>query len=131
MEKLNKFITSDKDFDVETAIKVCRQAGYYDHAIKLSEKYDQHEWYLKIQLEDVKNYKKALNYMKRLPFEEAEINLKLYGKSLINYATDETTELLKQLCTDYQPISAKKEGKRKSKLCSNFITPATRPSHRQ
>lgn len=41
-------------FDVETAIKVLRQAGCYSHAVYLAEKHKHHEWYLKIQLEDIK-----------------------------------------------------------------------------
>jgi hypothetical protein len=39
---------------VETAIKVLRQAGYYSHALYLAENHAHHEWYLKIQLEDIK-----------------------------------------------------------------------------
>lgn len=45
---------SEVRFDVETAIKVLRQAGYYSHAVYLAEKHVHHEWYLKIQLEDIK-----------------------------------------------------------------------------
>lgn len=45
---------SEVHFDVETAIKVLRQAGYYSHAVYLAEKHEHHEWYLKIQLEDIK-----------------------------------------------------------------------------
>lgn len=45
---------SEVHFDVETAIKVLRQAGYYSHAVYLAEKHAHHEWYLKIQLEDIK-----------------------------------------------------------------------------
>lgn len=41
-------------FDVEIAIKVLRQAGYHSHAVFLAEKHMHHEWYLKIQLEDLK-----------------------------------------------------------------------------
>lgn len=41
-------------FDVEIAIKVLRQAGYHSHAVFLAEKHMHHEWYLKIQLEDIK-----------------------------------------------------------------------------
>ncbi|XP_035411541.1 vacuolar protein sorting-associated protein 11 homolog isoform X2 [Cygnus olor] len=55
--KLEEFIkTSESEvrFDVETAIKVLRQAGYYSHAVYLAEKHAHHEWYLKIQLEDIK-----------------------------------------------------------------------------
>jgi len=104
--KLRTFIQTDKElnFEVETAIKVCRQAGYYNHALDLAEKYKEHEWYLKIQLEDNKNYRQALKYISKLPFVEAETNLKAYGKTLVNEEPDETTELLKKLCSDYKPV---------------------------
>ncbi|XP_070533237.1 vacuolar protein sorting-associated protein 11 homolog [Ptychodera flava] len=104
--KLDEFImTKDKevDFDVETAIKVCRQAGYYKHALFLAEKHSQHDWYLKIQLEDIQDCNKALTYIGKLDFEEAESNLKKYGKILMNEVPQETTDLLKLLCTDYKP----------------------------
>ena len=58
------------DFDVETAIKVCRSAGYYQHALYLAEQHNQHDWYLKIQLEDIQDYQKALDYIGRLDFDE-------------------------------------------------------------
>jgi len=58
------------DFDVETAIRVCRSAGYYEHAVFLADKHDQHDSYLKTQLEDLHNYKKALEYIGRLEFDE-------------------------------------------------------------
>lgn len=57
-------------FDVETAIRVCRSAGYYEHAVFLADKHDQHDSYLKTQLEDLHNYEKALEYIGRLEFEE-------------------------------------------------------------
>ena len=58
------------DFDVETAIKVCRQAGYYDHALFLAKEHQLHEWYLKIQLEDIKDYQLTLEYIGKLDFDE-------------------------------------------------------------
>ncbi|KAK3087703.1 hypothetical protein FSP39_009366 [Pinctada imbricata] len=106
VSKLDEFImTKDRevDFDVETAIKVCRQAGYFDHALFLAEKHNKHEWYLRMQLEDKKNYQKALEYIGKLEFEEAEENLKKYGKVLMSEVPRQTTELLKRLCTDYRP----------------------------
>ena len=65
------FQTKDRevDFDVETAIKVCRQAGYHRHALSLAEKHQKHEWYLKIQLEDIRDYQAALTYIARLHFD--------------------------------------------------------------
>lgn len=107
--KLDEFImTKDRevDFDVEIAIKVCRQAGYYSHALYLAEKHGQHNWYLRIQLEDQKDYIKALEYIGKLDFNQAENNMKNYGKVLINAVPEETTAFLKQLCTDYRPNNA-------------------------
>ncbi|CAL8268441.1 unnamed protein product [Merluccius merluccius] len=104
--KLEEFIKSSESevhFDVEIAIKVLRQAGYHSHAVFLAEKHTQHEWYLKIQLEDLKNYQEALRYIGRLPFDQAESNMKRYGKTLMHHVPDGTTSLLKDLCTDYQP----------------------------
>ncbi|CAB1316601.1 unnamed protein product [Coregonus sp. 'balchen'] len=104
--KLEEFIKSSESevhFDVEIAIKVLRQAGYHSHAVFLAERHQHHEWYLKIQLEDLKNYQEALRYIGRLPFEQAERNMKRYGKTLMHHVPDGTTLLLKGLCTDYQP----------------------------
>ncbi|EHB08795.1 Vacuolar protein sorting-associated protein 11-like protein [Heterocephalus glaber] len=105
--KLEEFIKtkseSEVHFDVETAIKVLRQAGYYSHALYLAENHAHHEWYLKIQLEDIKNYQEALRYIGKLPFEQAESNMKRYGKILMHHIPEQTTQLLKGLCTDYRP----------------------------
>ncbi|GAB6019030.1 Vacuolar protein sorting-associated protein 11 [Chamberlinius hualienensis] len=106
IDRLDEFImTKDRevDFDVDTAIKVCRQAGYYQHSLTLAEKHQQHDWYLKIQLEDLKNYHTALDYIGKLEFHQAEQNMKKYGKILLNKVPVQTTELLKRLCTDYIP----------------------------
>ena len=52
---------------------MCRSAGYYEHAVFLADKHDQHDSYLKTQLEDLHNYKKALEYIGRLDFEEVSL----------------------------------------------------------
>jgi len=118
VEKLDQFIKTDKNlnFDVETAIKVCRQASYHEHALYLAKKFQQHEWYLKIQLEDVNNYTDALNYISSLEFFEAEKNMKLYGKVLVNNIPEPTTQLLIKLCTGY-------EAKAEEALMNNFGEP--------
>jgi hypothetical protein len=67
------------DFDVETAIKVCRQAGYHKHALSLAEKHNKHEWYLKIQLEDIRDYQAALTYIAGLDFDA--VSSVVYGKT--------------------------------------------------
>uniref|UniRef100_H2ZAB8 Vacuolar protein sorting-associated protein 11 homolog n=1 Tax=Ciona savignyi TaxID=51511 RepID=H2ZAB8_CIOSA len=100
VDNLNKFIMTELHFDVETAIRVCRQAGYYEHALQLAEKHHKHKWYLKIQLEDTHQHRKALAYIRQLPFNEAENSVKRYGKALVTHVPEETTDLLKLLCTD-------------------------------
>lgn len=48
---------------------MCRQSGYCAHALALAEKHRKHEHYLKIQIEDIKDYQKALQYIGKLDFE--------------------------------------------------------------
>lgn len=86
-------------FDLETAIRVCRQAGYFDHASYLAKKYDRHEDYLRIQIEDAGNYKDALAYLKKLGPDEADSSIARYGRALLASLPDETTQLLIDLCT--------------------------------
>ena len=60
----------DVNFDVETAIRVCRSAGYFDLALSLARTHALHDWYIRIQVEDVKHYNEALTYIGQLPFIE-------------------------------------------------------------
>jgi hypothetical protein len=53
-------------FDLVTAIRVCRQAGYFEHAGYLAKKYERHEDYLRIQIEDAGNFADALAYLRKL-----------------------------------------------------------------
>ncbi|KAG8569456.1 hypothetical protein GDO81_014420 [Engystomops pustulosus] len=101
LEEFIKASEGEVHFDVEIAIKVLRQAGYHSHALYLAEKHAHHEWYLKIQLEDIKNFQEALQYIGRLPFPQAESNMKCYGKILMSHVPNETTQLLNDLCTDF------------------------------
>ncbi|CAG0895646.1 unnamed protein product [Cyprideis torosa] len=108
-QKLDQFIMSEGrevDFDVGIAIRVCRQSGYYKHALALARKHHRHSEYLKIQLDDHKDYSDALEYIARLDFEEAENALKKYGAILMREEEDRTTEVLKSLCTDYRPMAS-------------------------
>ncbi|CAG8703669.1 27714_t:CDS:10 [Gigaspora margarita] len=99
--RLDQFIKTDNElnFDIETAIKVCRQAGYYEHAVYLAKKFGEHDSYLKIQIEDVKDYENALEYIRKLGSIEANRNLQKYGKILLNHLPLPTTQLLIDLCT--------------------------------
>lgn len=56
----------DLPFDLDTAIRVCRQAGFYEHAAYLARKYRHHEDFLRIQIEDAEEYPDALRYLRSL-----------------------------------------------------------------
>lgn len=62
-------------FDVDTGIRVCRQAGYFEHAVYLAKKYGRHEEYLRIQIEDAGNLKDALTYIRELGPEAVSLDL--------------------------------------------------------
>lgn len=68
INKLEKFIKSPGDlkFDLDTAISMCRQGGYYDQAAYLATKHGEHELVVDIMIEDSKLYAKALDYISRL-----------------------------------------------------------------
>ncbi|KAG0213127.1 hypothetical protein BGX28_004953 [Mortierella sp. GBA30] len=90
---------SDLTFDPQTAIQVCRQAGYHEHAVYLAEKFNEHDLYLTAQIDDVKQYDRALEYMRRLGPLEADKNLQKYGKVLLANLPEQTTQLLVDLCS--------------------------------
>ena len=69
---------NEVNFDIETAIRVLRQADYHSHALQLAERHSKHEWYLKIQLENVKDFSAALRYMQNLSFYEVSLMLILF-----------------------------------------------------
>lgn len=85
-------------FDLETAIRVCRQAGYFDHAVWLAKRYGEHQEYLRIQIEDVDDVTESLSYLRTLGVRVAEDNLLRYGKTLLAAEPKETTKLLIDLC---------------------------------
>jgi hypothetical protein len=62
-------------FDLDTAIRVCRQAGFYEHATYLAKKYGRHEEYLRIQIEDAQQYDDALAYLRNLGPEAVRLSI--------------------------------------------------------
>ncbi|GAW08826.1 vacuolar membrane protein [Lentinula edodes] len=62
-------------------------------------KYERHEDYLRIQIEDAGKYSEALLYLRKLGMDAAEGNLARYGRALLSNLPQETTELLIDLCT--------------------------------
>lgn len=45
---------------------MCRQAGYFEHAAYLAKKYERHEDYLRIQIEDAGDFRDAGAYLRKL-----------------------------------------------------------------
>ncbi|XP_028966352.1 vacuolar protein sorting-associated protein 11 homolog [Galendromus occidentalis] len=110
VDTLSKFIQNvDLQFDAEIAIKVCRSSELYHEALLLAEKHKKNDYYLKIQIEDMKNFTNAIRYIERLPFKEAEENLEKYGKVLMDNNPEQTTNLLCRLCTNYEGRKSRAE----------------------
>ena len=113
--------TDELPFDLDTAIRVCRQAGYFEHAAYLAKRWSRHEDYLRIQIEDTGNFTDALAYLRHLgpeavslaPYSEASVNrgvfqtennLARYGRAMVAALPDETTQLLIEICTGTDPL---------------------------
>ncbi len=123
--KLRDFVQRDNlSFDVKSAITVCREAAYYEHALFLAKKHCQHDSYLQIQLEDCSNFTEALAYISSLDNSNAKQFALLYGEKLLrhgivdeekeagteasdstanasNELTEQTTRLFIALCTGF------------------------------
>ncbi len=71
IEKLEKFIKSPGDlkFDLDTAISMCRQGGYYEQAAYLAKKHGENDLVVDILIEDSKQYSDALNFIWHLDSE--------------------------------------------------------------
>jgi hypothetical protein len=78
--------------------------GYFEQALALSEKYRRHDKYMKIQIENLKQYQKALIYVEKLKFDDALDAFRNYGKTLMKEEARTTTRLMKQLNPTTQQI---------------------------
>jgi vacuolar protein sorting-associated protein 11 len=75
VDQLERFIKAEggAEFDVDTAIQVCRQGRYYEQAAYLAQKYEEHDTFISILVENLKQYSRALKYIKQLPPSEVII----------------------------------------------------------
>ncbi|KAK2706012.1 hypothetical protein QYM36_016138, partial [Artemia franciscana] len=103
-EKLSSFLCKDAKlgYDVETAIKICRHAGYIDEALKVAETNGRYDAALKILIEDKTEYQAAIDYIRTLNVEQVDSALRQYGSVLINQLPDLTTRLVTDLCVKFQ-----------------------------
>lgn len=68
IDKLERFIKSPGDlkFDLDTAITMCRQGGYYEQAAYLAKKHGENGLVVDILLEDSQAYDEALDFIWQL-----------------------------------------------------------------
>lgn len=110
-EKLDSFIKAPGElkFDLETAISMCRQGGYYEQAAYLATKYGENDMVVDILIEDSKKYAEAVEYCWRLEPQlvcdyrhhaswntniyKAYHNLMKYARVLLANCPEQTTEL--------------------------------------
>lgn len=95
VKKLEEFIKSPGDlkFDLDTAISMCRQGGYYDQAAYLARKHNEHELVVDILIEDCKRYAEAMAYIWRLEPSIAYENVMKYATVLLEHCPEEATQL--------------------------------------
>ncbi|RMJ20880.1 vacuolar protein sorting protein [Aspergillus sp. HF37] len=104
--KLDSFIKAPGElkFDLETAIAMCRQGGYYEQAAYLATKYGENDMVVDILIEDSKKYAEAVEYIWRLDPETSYHNLMKYSRVLLANSPQRTTELFIDYYTgQYQP----------------------------
>ena len=92
-EKLETFIKSGNNFDLDTAISMCRQGGYYDQAVFLATKHGEHEMVVDILVEDSKKYSGALDYIWRLEHGLAYPLMMKYAIVLLEHCPKDATKM--------------------------------------
>ena len=140
MDREDTFGAEDEDldgekeelpFDLETAIRVCRQAGYFEHAAYLARRYQEHDEYIRIQIEDIHDFENAMQHIRGLSADEAERNLLRYGKAMLDEIPQKTTDLLIELCSGaFQPtpmavgagVDASKSGQNGKSAAAAYLT---------
>ncbi|KAK0639115.1 hypothetical protein B0T16DRAFT_432049 [Cercophora newfieldiana] len=95
IDKLEKFIKSPGDlkFDLDTAISMCRQGGYYDQAAYLAKKHGETDLVVDILIEDSKAYGDALDFVWHLHPDAAYPCLMKYARVLIEHCPKEATQI--------------------------------------
>ena len=106
IDKLEKFIKSPGDlkFDLDTAISMCRQGGYYEQAVYLAKQHSENDLVVDILVEDAKQYDDALNFIWHLEPVTAYTCLMKYARVLIEHCPKDATQLFIDYYTGrYQP----------------------------
>ena len=72
---------------------MCRQGGYYDQAVFLARKHEEHEIVVDVLIEDSKKYDEALDYIWRLNPDLAYPNLMKYATVLLEHCPKDATQI--------------------------------------
>ncbi|KAL2389865.1 hypothetical protein RJ035_001795 [Blastomyces gilchristii] len=101
--KLDSFIKAPGElkFDLETAIAMCRQGGYYEQAAYLATKHNENDMVIDILIEDSRKYEEALKYIWSLEPDTAYPNLMKYARVLLGHCPQETTKLFIEYYTGH------------------------------
>ena len=107
LTKIDDFV-DDKSwiFDVKTAVKALREAGFVDHALALAKRRDEHRLYALICLEESMLVDRlcelrlddAISHIIMLPFVEQAELLNVHAIKLVTIHPEPATELLMRLC---------------------------------
>lgn len=73
------------------------RSGYFQQALALSKKAGCHDMWIRIQIENCNEYRKALEYISQLSFDDAISMIRAHGKFLMQQDPKATTKLLKEL----------------------------------
>ena len=83
---------------------MCRQGGYYDQAVFLAKKHNEHEIVVDVLIEDSKKHDEALGYIWRLEPELAYPSLMKYATVLLEHCPKNATQIFIDYYTgDYRP----------------------------
>ncbi|KAF7456576.1 vacuolar protein sorting-associated protein 11 isoform X1 [Cryptosporidium felis] len=87
------------NFEIDTAIEMCRSYNKFEMAGKIAEIFQFHDKYIQVQLEDRKSPNEALEYLEDINLDEPQkLSLILkYGPTLINKIQKQTTKFIKTL----------------------------------
>ena len=143
LDQLDEFIKQKGlHYDVETAINVCRQAGFYEQGLFLAKQHGRHSAWLKLQLDQDKpssaetgagggmegtvalpeahreeDCAVALDYIRNLPTAaDAKSAMTKYGRVLLVELPEETTQFAIELCAGYMPPGASEPAEPDSNL---------------
>ncbi|CAE7683870.1 VPS11, partial [Symbiodinium pilosum] len=96
--------TPPSQYDHATAIEVLESASYHGLAAEVAQKVGSHDDFVRISLEQFKNYSTTVEFLRSLPRVEAGRILLNYGRKLMRHAPKETVKLIRHVCDLRYPM---------------------------